>query len=133
MRTFERSLKLAAGMDARGYGRAGTLTARQRGRTGAFMLGGLGGICVGSYAVLDLTAPRYLAAPMLALGVLLAAVGLWSAGRQVQRTRYRPDTWRWPEFAVIASGFLAGGAPNTTRPGSTSLPGHPWRGRPHNG
>ncbi len=106
---FERSLKLAAGMDARGYGRAGTLTARQRARTGAFMLGGLGGICVGSYAVLDLTAPRFLAVPMLGLGVLLAAGGLWSAGRQVQRTRYRPDVWRWPEFAVIACGFLAAG------------------------
>lgn len=105
---FERSLKLAAGMDARGYGRAGTLTARQRARTGALMLAGLAGICIGSYAVLDLTAPRVLALPMMGLGVVLAGVGLWSAGRQVQRTRYRPDVWRWPEFAVIAAGFITG-------------------------
>ncbi len=65
---FERSLKLAAGMDARGYGRAGTLTARQRLRTGVLMLAGLCGICIGSYAVLDLTAPRVLALPMLLVG-----------------------------------------------------------------
>lgn len=106
---FERSLKLAAGMDARGYGRAGTLTPRQRFRTGALMVAGLAGICIGAYAILDLTAPRILALPMVGLGALLAGVGLWSAGRQVQRTRYRPDVWQWPEFAVIASGCVAGG------------------------
>ena len=105
---FERSLKLAAGMDARGYGRAGTLTARQRLRTGVLMLAGLCGICIGSYAVLDLTAPRALALPMLLVGCVLAGVGLLSAGRQVQRTRYRPEVWRWPEFAVIAAGFMTG-------------------------
>ena len=39
---------------------------RGAGLTGALMLVGLGGICVGVYAVLDRTAPRYLALPMLA-------------------------------------------------------------------
>jgi energy-coupling factor transport system permease protein len=105
---FERSLRLAAGMDGRGYGRAGLLTARLRWRTGAFMLAGLGGICVGAYAVLDQTAPRILAGPMLVAGVLLAGVGLWSAGRQVERSRYRPDPWRRPEFVVIGSGISSG-------------------------
>ncbi len=38
---FERSLALAAGMDARGYGRAGTATAGQRRSTGALMILGL--------------------------------------------------------------------------------------------
>lgn len=106
---FERSLKLAAGMDARGYGRAGTLTARQRWRTGVLMLAGLCGICVGSYAVLDLTAPRLLALPMLLVGAVLAGVGLVSAGRQVQRTRYRPEVWLPAEFAVIFAGMCTGG------------------------
>ncbi|HEY0949420.1 energy-coupling factor transporter transmembrane component T [Nocardioides sp.] len=107
---LERSLALAAGMDTRGYGRATGLTRAQRRTTGALMLIGLGGICVGTYAVLDTTAPRYLALPMLAVGVLTAGAGLASAGRRVDRTRYRPDTWRWPELAVAGSGVLVGAA-----------------------
>jgi energy-coupling factor transport system permease protein len=105
---LERSLALAAGMDARGYGRATGLTPARRRATGALMLVGLGGICVGTYAVLDQTAPRYLALPMLAVGVLAAVVGLLSAGRRVERSRYRPDRWRWPELVVVASGVFTG-------------------------
>ena len=104
----ERSLALAAGMDARGYGRAGADTPARRRVTGALLLSGLCGLAVGVYAVLDTTAPRLLAGPLLVAGVLLAAAGLVSAGRRVQRTRYRPDRWRWPELAVVASGLLAG-------------------------
>lgn len=107
---LERSLALAAGMDARGYGRAGDATPAQRRVTGALMLAGLVGICVGVYAVLDRTAPRLLALPMLAFGVAAAVAGLRTAGRRVERTRYRPDPWRWPETAVAASGVLAGAA-----------------------
>ncbi|GAA4691647.1 energy-coupling factor transporter transmembrane component T [Nocardioides conyzicola] len=106
---LERSLALAAGMDARGYGRAGAATRAQRRTTGALMLTGLVGICVGTYAVLDHTAPRVLALPMLGLGVAAAVAGLRSAGRRVERTRYRPDPWRWPELVVVASGLVAGG------------------------
>ncbi|QWF20929.1 energy-coupling factor transporter transmembrane protein EcfT [Nocardioides sp. LMS-CY] len=105
---FERSLALAAGMDTRGYGRAGGATRAQRRVTGALMLAGLVGICVGTYAVLDRTAPRLLALPMLGLGVAAAVAGLLSAGRRVERTRYRPDPWRWPETAVVASGVVVG-------------------------
>lgn len=105
---LERSLALAAGMDARGYGRTGSATAAERRRTGALLLAGLVGVCVGVYAVLDATAPRMLAAPMLVLGVGLAAVGLVAAGRRVARTVYRPDPWRWEETAVAASGLAAG-------------------------
>jgi energy-coupling factor transport system permease protein len=105
---LERSLALAAGMDTRGYGRTGGLTTAARRRTGALMLVGLCGICVGVYAVLDRTAPRLLALPMLAVGVVIAVAGLVSAGRQVQRSRYRPDHWRLPEVAVAASGVVTG-------------------------
>ncbi|WP_193615153.1 energy-coupling factor transporter transmembrane component T [Nocardioides lijunqiniae] len=102
---LERSLALAAGMDTRGYGRAGGLTPAQRRTTGALMLAGLCGVCVGVYALLDRTAPRLLALPMLGLGVVVAVAGLVSAGSRVQRTRYRPDRWRWPELAVVAAGL----------------------------
>ncbi len=101
---LERSMSLAAGMDARGYGRAGDLTASQRRTTGALMLTGLVGICVGTYALLDQTAPRWLVLPGLVGGVALAAGGFWSAGRRVERTRYRPDHWRTEEILVSLSG-----------------------------
>ncbi len=104
---LERSLAMAAGMDARGYGRSGTASARQRRRTGALMLLGLIGLCVGTYAVLDPTAPRYLALPMLVGGLVVAGLGFVSAGSRVQRTRYRPDPWLWPEFAVVCGGVVA--------------------------
>ncbi|MDX6277027.1 MAG: energy-coupling factor transport system permease protein, partial [Nocardioidaceae bacterium] len=46
---LERSMTLAAGMDARGYGRSGTATPRERRVTGTLMLTGLIGLCVGTY------------------------------------------------------------------------------------
>ncbi len=107
---LERSLALAAGMDTRGYGRAGGVPMAQRRVTGALMLAGLVGVCVGTYALLDKTAPRMLALPMLLAGVVVAVAGLVNAGRRVQRTRYRPDRWRWPELAVIATGVLVAAA-----------------------
>ncbi|MBF4769151.1 energy-coupling factor transporter transmembrane protein EcfT [Nocardioides agariphilus] len=104
---LERSLALAAGMDTRGYGRAGELTPARRRRSGALMLAGLCGLCVGTYAVLDRTAPRVLALPMLALGVVAALLGMVGAGRRVTRTRYRPDPWLLPEWLVLGSGAAA--------------------------
>ena len=96
---LERSLALAAGMDTRGYGRSGGASPRERWVTGSLLLLALTGICVGTYAWLDPTAPRVLALPMLGAGVVVAVLGLVSAGRRVQRTRYRPDPWRTPELA----------------------------------
>lgn len=104
---LERSLALAAGMDTRGYGRPAGRSAAERAATGVLLLGGLLGLCVGVYAVLDTTAPRVLAGPMLAAGVLLAVAGLWWSGRRVTRSRYRPDPWGAPEWAVSCSGLAA--------------------------
>lgn len=101
---LERSLALAAGMDTRGYGRSGGASRRERWVTGSLLLLALSGICVGTYAWLDPTAPRILALPMLGAGVLVAVLGLASAGRRVQRTRYRPDPWRAPELLTVGVG-----------------------------
>lgn len=105
---LDRSLALAAGMDVRGYGRAGERTPAERRRTGALLLLGLMGLTLGVYTSLDATSPAWASRPLLLLGVLLAAGGLVSAGRSVQRTRYRPDPWGWPETAVALSGVGAG-------------------------
>ena len=68
------------------------------------MLTGLCGLCVGTYAVLDQTAPRILALPMLGLGVLTALLGLLGAGGRVRASRYRPDPWLAAEWVVLAAG-----------------------------
>lgn len=128
---LDRSLALAAGMDARGYGRSAGAGRAERRVTGALMLAGLVGLCVGVYAVLDTTAPRWLALPMLVLGLALAAAGLRSAGRRAERSTYRPDPWRWPETGVALSGLVAGVAcwwvgqeqPLLAHPDLVSVPG----------
>jgi len=105
---LDRSLQLAASMDSRGYGRAGDATRGARLSTGTLMVSGLVGLCVGIYGTLDGTTPRYLAGPMLAIGVGLALAGFGLAGRRVTRTRYRPDRWRPAEILTAASGpFVA--------------------------
>ncbi|KFU78386.1 energy-coupling factor transport system permease protein [Amycolatopsis lurida] len=102
---LSRSLQLAASMDSRGYGRAGLVEARTRLITGTLMIAGLLGVCVGVYATLDGSTPRYLAAPVLSVGVVIGLIGFWSAGKRVRRTRYRPDRWHLPEIVVAVSGI----------------------------
>jgi len=104
---LERSLALAAAMDARGYGRRGTAGRGMRAGTGLLVLGGLVGICIGVYGLLDGTTPGYLGAPLLVTGLLLAGAGFVLGGRLVQRTVYRPDRWRPPELLVAGCGIAA--------------------------
>jgi len=103
--TLERSLALAAGMDTRGYGRAGPASPAQRRTTGTLMATGLVGVLVGTYLTLDRTIPQTPARLLLVIGVLLAVAGLVVSGRRVPRTRYRPDPWLVPETLVAASGL----------------------------
>ncbi|WP_051114766.1 energy-coupling factor transporter transmembrane component T [Actinokineospora enzanensis] len=107
---LDRSLRLAASMDSRGYGRAGTVDPRRRLATGALMIAGLLGVCVGVYATLDGSTPRVLAAPMLVLGVVVGLVGFRAAGARVRRTRYRPGRWHLPEVLVALSGLTVAAA-----------------------
>ncbi|SKB07863.1 energy-coupling factor transporter transmembrane component T [Aeromicrobium choanae] len=102
---LDRSMTLAAGMDARGYGRSGTVAPRDRFATGVLMLVGLFGLSVGTYGYLDGTAPRFLSYPMLAVGLVFAVLALRSAGRRVHRTRYRPIAWQAAEYLTAASGL----------------------------
>ncbi|MFJ7213632.1 CbiQ family ECF transporter T component [Amycolatopsis sp. NPDC098790] len=102
---LDRSLQLASSMDSRGYGRAGVVQARARLLTGTLMITGLIGICVGIYATLDGSTPRFLATPFLVAGVVLGLIGFRTAGRRVQRSRYRPDRWHPAEFVTALSGI----------------------------
>ncbi|WP_330323275.1 energy-coupling factor transporter transmembrane component T [Streptomyces anulatus] len=104
---LERSLRLAAAMDSRGYGRAGSATPRSRRLTGALMLLGMCGLCAGAYGLLDATAPKLLGLPALVVGSVLCLAGLRLGGRRVTRTTYRPDPWRFAEWAVASCGVLS--------------------------
>lgn len=103
---LDRSLMLAAAMDSRGYGRAGTASATSRRITGALMISGMAGLCTGAYGLLDGTAPRFLGAPTLGAGLLVCCAGLALGGRRVTRTHYRPDPWRAPEWIVSICGVV---------------------------
>lgn len=104
---LDRSLRLAAAMDVRGYGRIADVPLRVRRTTGALMLGGLIGASVGTYGLLDGSTPAWLGMPTLLLGAGSAAVGLTIAGRRIRRSVYRPDPWRAPEWTVAATGVAA--------------------------
>jgi energy-coupling factor transport system permease protein len=104
---FERSLRLAAAMDSRGYGRTGRATAGSRRLTGGLMVGGMLGLVVGSYGLLDGTAPRFLGLPAIAVGAAACVAGLLLGGRRVSRSSYRPDPWRRPEWLVAGCGLAS--------------------------
>lgn len=105
---LERSMSLAAGMDVRGYGRSGGASRRQRWITGSLMVLALIGISMGAYVALDQSGsrPPWLAAVLVLLGLGVTVLSFWSAGRRVQRTRYRPDSWRREEVLVAGCGLL---------------------------
>jgi energy-coupling factor transport system permease protein len=106
---FERSLRLAAGMDSRGYGRTASATARTRHITGAFMLLGMCGLCIGAYGLTSSSTPGVLGLPCLLAAAPVCGVGLFLGGRRVRRTQYRPDPWRIPEWIVTLSGLVPAG------------------------
>ncbi|HWC34072.1 MAG TPA: energy-coupling factor transporter transmembrane protein EcfT [Mycobacteriales bacterium] len=106
---FERSLRLAAAMDSRGYGRRGAVSERGRHVTTGCLLAGMAGLSAGAYGLLDRTTPAWLGMPTLLTGAALCCVGLGLGGRRVTTTRYRPDPWQAAEWLVAGSGLLAAG------------------------
>ncbi|WP_037893334.1 CbiQ family ECF transporter T component [Streptomyces sp. Tu 6176] len=100
---LERSVALAAAMDARGYGRTAEVPPAVRRTTAALTLGGLLGVCAGTYGLLTAAGGSY-GLPVLLAGLGAALGGLWLGGRRSVRTRYRPDTWNARSCLVAASG-----------------------------
>lgn len=104
---LERSVALAASMDARGYGRRGVTSRRLRRAISATLLLGLCAIAVGAYGLLDDTVPAMLRLPPLMLGAAALTAALVLSGRRLERTRYRADLWSTPEWIVASSGVVA--------------------------
>jgi energy-coupling factor transport system permease protein len=104
---LDRSLRLAAAMDSRGYGRTGIATPASRRLTAALLLAGMAGLCVGAYGLLGNTLPAGLGTGGFAGGAVACVAGLYLGGRRVSRSHYRPDPWRWPEWVVAACGLAS--------------------------
>ncbi len=104
---LDRSLQLATSMDARGYGRRASMAPRVQRAAAAATVGGLLLAAVGVYGIIDAGSLVGLGLPILAVSAVLCGVGMAVGGRRSTRTRYRPDPWRWPEWAVTGSGLLA--------------------------
>ncbi|MFD6751570.1 energy-coupling factor transporter transmembrane protein EcfT, partial [Streptomyces anthocyanicus] len=125
---LERSVALAAAMDARGYGRTAQVPPAVRRTTGALTLGGLLGVCAGTYGLLTAEGGTY-GLPVLLAGLAAALGGLWLGGRRSLRTRYRPDVWGVRAWLVAGSGaavaalmiLAASGDPAALRPGVVPL------------
>ncbi|MGI5198518.1 energy-coupling factor transporter transmembrane component T [Streptomyces sp. CA-288835] len=100
---LERSVALAAAMDARGYGRTAEVSPTVRRTTAVLTLGGLVGVCAGTYGLLTAEGGTY-GLPVLLAGLGAALAGLWLGGRRSLRTRYRPDAWGVRAWLVATSG-----------------------------
>jgi energy-coupling factor transport system permease protein len=107
---LDRSLQLATSMDARGYGRRSEV-ARGARRLATLATGiGLLLAAVGTYGVIDAGSLFGLGLPLLALALVLCAVGFTAGGLHRRRSRYRPDRWGGSEWVIVASGGAALGA-----------------------
>ncbi|HET6861039.1 MAG TPA: energy-coupling factor transporter transmembrane protein EcfT [Streptomyces sp.] len=105
---LERSVAVAASMDARGYGRSAQVPPAVRHTTTVLTIGGLLGVCAGSYGLLAADGAAF-GLPVLAVGLLAAMAGLRLGGRRSIRTRYRPDLWGTRAWLVAGSGAAVGG------------------------
>lgn len=125
---LERSVAVAASMDARGYGRTAQVPPAVRRTTHVLTLGGLLGVCAGTYGLLAAEGAVH-GLPLLLAGLVAAMAGLRLGGRRSVRTRYRPDHWGVRAWLVAASGaavaaamIWAGAAdPDALRPGVVPL------------
>ncbi|MCX8529769.1 MAG: energy-coupling factor transporter transmembrane component T [Rhodoluna sp.] len=99
--TIEQSLGLAASMDARGFGRRGSLTKAQTMATRALSLGGLLLVAFATYFLLA-TSSQLVAIILLVLGIGSLAITIRIASARNLRTRYRRQKPGPKDFALVA-------------------------------
>lgn len=87
--TIDQSLALAASMDARGFGRTGNLSKRERSLARVLSFGGLLAIVIASYLLLATSDQKALSLALIALGVASLALNIRIASRRSLRTRFR--------------------------------------------
>ncbi len=102
---LERSLKIAASMDSRGYARLRGDASGRGGAVLALMIAALIGAALGTYALMDGTTPKWLSVSLLVGGAAGAVLGSVIASRRIHSTSYRPDPWGARETLIVVSGM----------------------------
>lgn len=104
---LERSIHLAASMDSRGYGRRVDVPVFRRRLTSLSLAVGMLAVLIGLYSLLAAGAPSFIGVPALLLGGAALCGSLILGGARADRTRYRPDPWRFPETLTALCGVAA--------------------------
>ncbi|RXW31890.1 CbiQ family ECF transporter T component [Propioniciclava flava] len=102
---IDRSLSLAAGMEARGFGRTRDQRPPSPALTGG-LLAAMLAATLGAFLLLGSASPP-LGGALLVLGVAGTVWGLRVGGRRLSVTRYRPDPWTARDSLLAASGCAA--------------------------
>jgi energy-coupling factor transport system permease protein len=102
---LERSICLAASMDARGFGRRCS-SQRLRRSTALATLAGLVALGIGLFEVLDSGSTSGIGLAVVLVGGALIVGGLAGAAHG-SRSRYRPDRWMVGEWLVVVAGLAA--------------------------
>ncbi len=103
---IDRSLSLAAGMEARGFGRTRDRAAPSRLLT-AGLLAAMLAATLGAFLLLGASQAAGWGLALLAAGVVGTVVGLRRSGRRLAVSRYRPDPWTPRDTAIAGSGLIA--------------------------
>jgi len=107
--TLDRSLALAASMDARGFGRRGNLSRAQQVAVRVLSLSALAVFAIGVYLLLSDPALSFVAAIALALGAVEVLLVVRISSLRNVRTRYRRQNLNALDVLVwaLAIGVLA--------------------------
>jgi energy-coupling factor transport system permease protein len=100
--TIERSLALAASMSARGFGRQGQLRNRQLLALRLASFVGVTCLAVGAYFLLTSPSP-WIAAVLLAVGILGVGATSRIANLRQIRTHYQPTAWTVKDALLVAT------------------------------
>lgn len=103
---LDRSMRLAAAMESRGYGRA-VDSRGQAWPTSLLLILSLCGLVFSTYALLSMPELGRLPWAILGASVVGVMAGLHLAGRSHRSTRYRPHRWRPNDTILVALGVGA--------------------------
>lgn len=108
--TIDRSLALAASMSARGFGRLGQLSNRQRFASRVAALAGVMFLAIGAYLLL--TSPTaWVATVLLIAGTVSIGVTSHIASSRQIRTRFEPQTWTTKDILVLSAAAVIAALP----------------------
>ncbi|MFV0451612.1 MAG: energy-coupling factor transporter transmembrane component T [Propioniciclava sp.] len=99
----DRSLMLAAGMEARGFGRTRD-GRRPAPAVTALLIVSMLAATVGTFGVISATSALPWAVPALAGGLIGTVAGLRASGRELKVTRYRPQPWTGRDTGLALAG-----------------------------